>query len=66
MKRYSLTIDLYMFAESDEEAIAKSNELVRKQQQKHDNQASIIELHETPFASLAARKVDIRLEHLNN
>jgi hypothetical protein len=56
-KRYSVTLDAYIYARNDQEAMVKAAKLVDSLQCKHDNQAQVIKLEETPFASCASRLV---------
>ena len=56
-KRYTVTADFYLYAESDEEAKEKASNWAYWQRKEHDNQANVLEIHETPFASLTARKL---------
>lgn len=60
MKRYTITTDFYLWAENDSEAIQKANNWANKQNKKEDNQTKILEIHETPFATLLARKINIK------
>jgi hypothetical protein len=57
MKRYSVTIDLYIHAHSDEEAIKQANEIAEKLRSKEDNHASVLEIWENKFGSLNHRLV---------
>jgi hypothetical protein len=58
MKRYTVLVDFYLYAENDEEAKRKA-ELRRKLiEEIDDNRASIVSMHETPFAEIGtAREV---------
>lgn len=63
MKRYVATIDLYVYAENDNEAYKKSKEVVDVVQELDDNRAGIVSVEEVPFASRATRKIELT-EHL--
>ena len=56
MKRYAVTIDLYVYAESDEDAIKQSEEIT-KILDLDDNKASVQSIHEQSFGQLTSRKV---------
>jgi len=57
--RYTITLDFYAWADSDEEIKKQANDLVKAMREKEDNQANVLEIHETPFASLSVRKLNI-------
>ena len=59
MKRYTLEVDFYIFAESDKDAIKQAKEWKANMEKIHDNQPKILKLHETPFASFIARQIDL-------
>jgi len=56
MKRYSVTVDAYLYAENDQEAKVKAAKLVEFMRTLNDNDAQVLTLEETPFAR-ASRKV---------
>lgn len=56
MKRYAVTIDLYVYAKSDEDAI-KQSEQIAKHLDLDDNKASVQSIHEQSFGQLTSRKV---------
>ena len=58
MKRYAVTIDLYIHADSDAEAIKQAEKVAEK----IGNHASVLEIWENKFGSLDHRKV-ILCEH---
>jgi len=60
MKRYTATIDMYIFAENDTEAKKKANRVADRLRMEQDNQAKLLTLHETPFATLIARKIELK------
>jgi len=59
MPRYTITLDLYIHAETDMEAIKLAEEITQDQRNKFDNQCRLLELHSTPFASMNVEKLDI-------
>lgn len=56
MKRYAVTIDLYVYAKSDEDAIKQSEEIT-KILDLDDNKATVQSIHEQSFGQLTNRKV---------
>lgn len=56
-KRYTATIDFYILAKSDQEAEFIVQAFCQSLRKEKDNQANLLELHETPFGTLAARKI---------
>ncbi len=58
-KRYTVKLDAYLYVNSDKEALEKSNEIAEFLQQFEGCQAQVLELNETPFASLSHRKIEI-------
>ena len=61
-KRYTLTIDLYLYARNDREAMAKAALLAKELRDKEDNHAQVISLDKTRFAS--AESVNIHTGRL--
>lgn len=55
--RYTVTMDFYIQAENEKEAIKIAQELAEKQRKELDNQAQILFIHETPFASLQSKLI---------
>lgn len=56
-KRYTVTLDAYLYARTDREAMVKAAKISAFLQTLEDNRAQVLELHETPFATLTAREV---------
>ena len=56
-KRYTLTVDMYIYANDDEDAKRKATKFAEHQRYLYDNQCNVLELHRTPFASMVAEKV---------
>jgi hypothetical protein len=57
MKRYSVTIDLYVYAASDEDAIKQADDVAKQMDLDNDNKASVQSIHEQSFGQLTSRKV---------
>jgi len=56
-KRYTVKLDAYLYARNDREAMVKAAKLADFLQTLEDNQAQVLELHETPFGSFNSREV---------
>ena len=50
--RYAVTIDLYIYTDTDEEAKVQAQNIVDNLQQISDNKASVVSIHEAPFATM--------------
>lgn len=58
LKRYTVTIDLYVYANSDDDAVNEAKEIVNVLENKNDCKAEILSINETPFGTIGeARKV---------
>jgi len=58
LKRYTVTIDLYVYANSDDDAMNEAKEIVKILENKNDSKTEILSIHETPFGTIGeARKV---------
>ena len=60
MKRYVQTIDLYVYADNDQEAIQVAQANVKILEAGGDYQASTISLSEQPFGQMKSRPIDFR------
>lgn len=58
MERYTITADFYIYATSEKDAIKQAKEWEKNMNDLHDNQAKVLTLYETPFASMVARKIE--------
>jgi len=58
VKRYVLTVDLYIYEDSDEKAMETANVYIEKLQETEDNQASIVSLNEQTWGELSNRKIE--------
>ena len=66
-KRYTVTLDLYLFARNDREAMVKAAKLAEELRNEKEGEAQVISLDETPFASAYSRNVHKgRLTLFNN
>lgn len=55
-KRYAVTINAYIYADDDEQAKIKADELTNLLREIEDNHARLVSLKEAPFASLGDYK----------
>jgi len=55
--RYAVTLDFYIHADNDQQAIEKAQKIAQKRRDKHDDYTNVLEIHETPFASMHNRKL---------
>lgn len=55
--RYTVTLDSYLYARNDREAMVKAAKVAEFLRTLDDNQAQVLELHKTPFASLDCKLV---------
>jgi hypothetical protein len=57
-KRYTVTLDLYVYANTDNEAIKEAKKVIDTLENKDDCKAEILSIFETPFGTIGeARKV---------
>jgi hypothetical protein len=56
-KRYTVTLDLYIHARNDREAMVKAAQLAEELRNDKGNEAQVLSLDETPFASFESRRV---------
>ena len=59
MKRYILTLDLYMYEPSDAKAKETAKQYIDKLREMDDNNAEIISIHKQEFGKLEAKKIDL-------
>lgn len=52
LKRYTVTIDLYVYANSDDDAMNEAKEIVKILENKNDSKTEILSIHETPFGTI--------------
>tara|TARA_B110000914_G_C15489062_1_gene459609 strand:- start:1337 stop:1576 length:240 start_codon:yes stop_codon:yes gene_type:complete len=57
-KRYVVTVDMYVYADSDYLARKRSHDITDSLKEKYDNRASIIEIGEQPHASMNYRRLE--------
>ena len=59
-KRYTVTLDLHVWAKDDNEVIKLAQELAKKLSEKEvDNKAKVLDIYETPFGVFDSRAVKI-------
>ena len=56
-KRYTLTVDFYIYADDDEMAIKLAEEFIRKQNSRLDNSTGIKSIDKTPFGTKYSRNI---------
>ncbi|MEM6815296.1 MAG: hypothetical protein AAF600_13075 [Bacteroidota bacterium] len=59
MKRYVVTMDFYVYADSDVEAVDQAKKYADDFDSAKDNRANVISVHENPFASTVSRLIEI-------
>jgi len=66
-QRYTVTLDAYILARTDREALVKAALMVEEMRKKEDNQTQVISVESTPFGSVVSRLVHKgRLTLFNN
>ncbi|MEM7485839.1 MAG: hypothetical protein AAF348_11585 [Bacteroidota bacterium] len=58
-KRYAVMADFYVYAENDDDARQQTMKWRQSFDAEQDNQARVLSIHETPFAKLESRKVEL-------
>ena len=58
-ERYTATISLHIWADSDEEAKKIAEKIVDDQRHRFDNRCTLNGLEETPFGRLTTRPVEV-------
>lgn len=58
--RYTVTFEVYIDADNDKHALSKGELIANNQENFFGQSWDVTEVHETPFASLNTRKVDIQ------
>lgn len=56
-KRYTVTLDFYLYANNDAEAKDKAKYIAAQFDSKYDNKCKVVEILEQPFGSLESRKI---------
>jgi hypothetical protein len=57
MKRYVLTLEMYVYAENDASVKAIAESKAKKEREYNDNRCSVVDIVEQPFGQLKARRV---------
>lgn len=58
--RYTVTFEVYIDADNDKHALSKGELIADNQENLFGQSWDVTGVHETPFASLSTRKVDIQ------
>jgi len=56
-RRYVVTLDAYLYARNDNEAKVLAAKFAERLRENDDNEAQVLKLEESPFASLSFRTV---------
>lgn len=59
MDRYTIDLQLYIWADSDKEAIELARKIQQRQRDKFDNRCNINRLAESPFGRIQEREINI-------
>lgn len=59
MKRFAVTTDFYIFAESEEEAVSMAMEHCELQRKKNDDGCDIVEVYHQPQGTINSYLVDV-------
>ena len=59
MDRYTIDLQLYIWADSDKEAIELARKIQQRQRDKFDNRCNINRLAEAPFGRILEREINI-------
>lgn len=57
LKRYAVTLDFFIWVESDEEAIITAESFAKSQDEKKDDRCKVVSIHDTSVTSLKPRKI---------
>ena len=55
--RYTVVMDMYVYANDDQHAIQIAENIAQKEREQWDNQARVMKVHSTPFASAAYKQI---------
>lgn len=59
MDRYTIDLQLFIWAESDKEAVKLAQKIQQRQRDKFDNRCNINRLAEAPFGRILEREINI-------
>ena len=59
MDRYTVDLQLYIWADSDKEAVELARKIQKRQRDKFDNRCHINRLAEAPFGRILEREINI-------
>lgn len=57
-KRYIVTLDLFVYADNDQDAKDQGREIANELDLKYDNKASVVSVHQQDFGKTKTRKLD--------
>ena len=57
--RYTVTFDMFIYADSDEDAVKQAEKIQEKYRRKYDNRCTIRGLEESPFGRLTTRPIEV-------
>ena len=57
LKRYVVTMDMYVYARDDKHAMSKANMIADRQDKQYCNQCQVLDIYEMPFGSLISRPI---------
>lgn len=60
LNRYVATVDFYVWADSDEDAIYQARHIAAQQSTKRDDRCSVIDIVEQPQGKIGNRKVVLK------
>ena len=64
-KRYTVTLDLYVWADDDKEIVELAQKIAKKLSDKEvDNRAKVLDIYETPFGIFNSRAVTLDITDL--
>lgn len=58
-KRYVVTMDFYLYAENDDEAVKEALKIAYEEDKKHDNKCTVVSINEQPTGRLGFREVKL-------
>lgn len=57
MKRYAVTMDLYIQARDHKHAISKAKMIAKRQDDQYNNRCEVTGVHSVPFASMLTEEI---------
>lgn len=56
-QRFILQMDMYLYADDEQDAINIAKNIIEKERDQYDNQAQILSIHSAPFGSAARTQI---------